>query len=220
MRGRCFSKNSTPPIGALAEFVSAMFGSAPVVAPALEPVASATSPIISDTTKSEQEPASISPAAVAGSPLPAAGDTWTYQLTDPKRRHRQSQTHQVTVLSVTGDTIIEQLAGASPTAQTGHPKDGYLVRQGAVSLFSPYFTAFESLEPGAQMTKIENRDPDFCSQHVFCSMWGHVVGKEMVRVAAGEFETKRGVKFSSCGSYNLYIESDFDLELASYQLNG
>jgi hypothetical protein len=249
-KGPLFQQELDASYRSLAQFASAMFGSAPVVAPALEPVAPAAPPIISDTTKSEQAPASISPAGVVGSSLPAAGDTWTYQLTGPKRRHRQSQTHQVTVLSVTGDTIIEQLAGASPTAQTGHPKGRYLAKQGAVSLFSPYFAAFDSLEPSAHIARIENLDPDFCSPRWVCSISARVVGKEIVRVPAGEFEvirveveqawsarsqgldngartltiwyspqTKRAVKFSSRGSYSLYIESDFDLELASYRVS-
>lgn len=158
----------------------------------------------------------------------------------------------MTVASVTPDAIVEQLAGdRRQPAQSGHRKGSYLMRQGDVSIFSPYLIGFGSLEPGAQITKIENLDPDLCSSLWICSITGRVVGKEIVRVPAGEFEaikvevqhawttrsqgaadsggrtltiwyspqTKRAVKFSSHGSRSAYFESEFDLELESYQLN-
>lgn len=202
------------------------------------------------------EPPSISASMATSSPVPAAGDTWTYLLKDPTRRHQRGEIHQVTIRSVTGDAIVEQVAsGNRQAAQTMHLKGGYLVRQGAVSLFSPYFTAFDSLEPGTRAAKIENLDPDFCSPRWICSITARVVGKEMVRVPTGEFdaikvevqhawmevqhawmartqgggartltiwyspETKRAVKVSSRGSFSLHLQSDFDLELASYRLN-
>ena len=120
------------------------------------------------------------------------------------------------------------------------------MRQGAVSLFSPYYTPDDS----GQIAKIRDPNADFCGADWICSMSGSVTGKELVRVPAGQFEairvevqhawtarypnaesaartltiwyspqTKRAVKFSSRAAGSSSVHADFDLELESYFLN-
>lgn len=225
--GRLFQEELDASYRSLAQFVSEeMFSSAVAVVRRAGPVATS----------------SVLPL------LPTAGDTWSYRLTNSRHGNRQSRIYKVIVTSVTPNGIFEQLSNEdSSIMQTEHRKGGFLIRQGNISLFSPYLIAFNSLDPSAAMSKIENLDPEICGVRA-CSVTGRVVGPEVVRVPAGEFqaikveieqgwigrgmevggrtltiwyslETKRAVKFSSRGSQSRYIESEFDLELESYKLN-
>ena len=77
---------------------------------------------------SAAEPSPIPALAATSSPVPVAGDTWTYLLKDPKRRLGQGETHQVTILSVTGDAIVEQVSGKNRGAPQTHASEGRLSR--------------------------------------------------------------------------------------------
>jgi hypothetical protein len=125
-----------------------------------------------------------------GFSIPAVGDTWSYRVTYRQRGGPKSSTHRVTIARLTRDAIVEQLATEqSGSTQTEHTKGGHLVRQGEVSLFSPYFLAFDSPVPGTRIPKIENLDPQFCDVKWICSATARVVGQERVHVPAGEFQT-------------------------------
>ena len=214
----------------LAQFVAGLFYQGPPIGQAPEPV----------------KLASLAPAATTHAyAAPVVGDSWTYRLTGSGRSH--SQRHHVTIVSVASDAVVERLGDQRSPAQTMPLKGGYLMRQGAVSLFSPYYI------PGGwgPIANIRERDADpFCGAQWICSISGTVKGKDWVRVPAGEFETirvevqhawtgraqnaesaartltiwyspqtKRAVKFSSRGTGRSAAHADFDLELESYSLN-
>ena len=134
-------------------------------------------------------PLSVVTAQAMSSPLPAVGDTWSYTLTEPKGRSRQARTHRVSVASVTSDTVVEQHSDEfrAPMRTLGL-QGGYLISEGAVSLFSPYFNPYDAPASGAAIANIKNLDPAFCDYRWICSTTASVTGKELVRVPAGEFE--------------------------------
>jgi len=131
----------------------------------------------------------ISPSTMTSSPLPAAGDTWTYRLTEPNGRHPQARTHLVRIASVTPDTIVEQHPDepGAPMRSFGL-QGGYLTREGAVSVFSPYFTPYDAPASAAHMAYIKNFHSDSCGARWICVATASVSGKEFVRVPAGQFE--------------------------------
>jgi hypothetical protein len=144
--------------------------------------------------KSEVTPVTVDPSsspapAATRSPVPAAGDAWTYQLIEAKPRNHKMRTYRVKIASVTPDTVVEQLAD-EPGApmRTSSLQGGYLIREGAVSVFSPYFNPYDAPASGAAIANIKNLDPDLCGSRWICSTTASVRGKELVRVPAGEFE--------------------------------
>ena len=134
-------------------------------------------------------PSSVVSAQALDSLLPAAGDAWTYKLTEPKQRSLQARLHRVRIASVTPDTIVEELADEpGPLVRTLQIDGGYLIREGTVSLFSPYFTPYDASASSARITNVKNLDRDSCGAVWICSVSAMMVGKELVRVPAGEFE--------------------------------
>jgi hypothetical protein len=165
---------------------------------------------------------------------PAAGDMWTYRLTEPRSG---STSHRVVLDSRSAQSIEQRGAGS------------YFVREGDVELFSPHLIAFDSRLSGLPTVKIDADVPS-CERWM-CMQKARVVGREPVRVPAGEFDTvkveveqswtarsvnaypnggrtltvwyspqaKRAVKFSSRGTRGAHFKTEFDLELEDYRLN-
>lgn len=174
----------------------------------------------------------VSGAAAHG--LPAAGDNWTYRLTEPQSG---ATLHRVAIDEYSAGSI-EQRGAAT-----------YLVREGALELFSPHLIAFDPSLSGLPTANIEANVPS-CAGWM-CTLKARVVGTETVRVPAGEFDTlkvevehawmwsapkaypsgartltiwyspkaKRAVKFSSRGTRGAHFKTEFDLELEGYRLN-
>lgn len=128
----------------------------------------------------------------AGVRLPQAGDTWTYRLTYPKRfgvplPTPSVRTHIVKVDSSSGSEIVDQvLVDGAPATGTSHARGAYLLTQG-VSVFSPYFIAFESSKPRfSPLGNVTIQEPACRSTHA-CVANARVVGEEQITVAAGTF---------------------------------
>jgi hypothetical protein len=182
------------------------------------------------------------PVALFAAPgsLPSAGDTWTYRLTEPRRRAWPARRHSVTVESAIPGAIIERSSG------TLHRNGSYFSAEGDLVLFSPYLMAFDSGLSGLRSEGIESLDALSCGGNWVCTTSARVAGRELVRVPAGEFEaikvevqqawlsrnawpggartltvwyspqTRRAVKFSSRGTAGAHIKTEFDLELEDY----
>jgi hypothetical protein len=235
--GRLFQQELDASYRSLAQFVSgAMFGSAPVVAPAPADPGVALIAV--------EAPAIPAPMATRSS-LPVAGDSWTYRLTEPRRRG-QPRMHRVEIESAVPEALTERAARAA------HRNGSYLIDEADVVVFSPYLAAFDSSFAGLATAKVQNLDSHSCGPQWLCSTSARVAGREIVRVPAGEFEaiklevnqawtprgtghaypsgartltiwyspqTKRAVKFSSRGSAGAHFKTDFDLDLEDYNLN-
>lgn len=116
-------------------------------------------------------------------------EAWTYRLTG---RGLQAGSQEVTLASMTPDEMVEQLYAEDGTPRrVVHTKGAYVAPVGGLSLFSPYFAAFEKLNPGARIPDIENRDTRTCGPGWTCSLTGRVTGNERLRLPAGEFDTIR-----------------------------
>jgi len=180
--------------------------------------------------------------------LPAAGDSWTYRLSE---RGRGERTHRVTVMSASASAIRERReAPGENSPEAEHPQGAYLFGEGAVSLFSPYLASFRPEDLAT--TRVANMDTRYCDVRWFCSTTVRMAGSESVRVPAGEFQAirlevqqvwsprsagsgafggertltvwyspqvKRAVKFSSRGSRTDYLRTDFDLDLVEYAVS-
>ena len=170
----------------------------------LEPVAAATKPVAAspEPQKAPVVAASSAPAVVAsaapiahvvpapgGSRLPQAGDTWTYRLTEPKRTEGPKQRNYVVKVSAASESgILDQYSiQDGPSGEWVHSRGAYLVALGA-SLVSPYFIAFDDLRPGASLGDIQIADPG-CFRNNLCEIRGKVVGREVISLPAGNFET-------------------------------
>ena len=128
-------------------------------------------------------------AAMRGS-LPSKGDTWTYKLTEPKRRSGPKQrSYNVKVEAASPWAILEQftIEGEPPDGWV-HAPGAYLVSTG-VSILSPYLVAFQDLSPGRSLGRIEVLDPACTRLHVFCNVEGSVVGRETLNLPSGRFDT-------------------------------
>lgn len=140
------------------------------------------------------EPATTARAAksaIAARPMKpvAAGDVWTYRLTSPGRA---AMPIEVVMTAAGTEEISEQfLADDGSPRRLVHRRGAYLEPFGALSLFSPYFAAFERLQPGAPIRDIDNRDPRTCGPAWSCSVRGRVAARERLRLPAGEFDAIR-----------------------------
>jgi len=202
--------------------------------------------------------ASAAPVSIAASSgsgrLPQPGDTWTYRLTEPKRKEGPKQREYVATVAASSDGgILEQYSiDKGPSGEWVHLRGAYLAPLG-VSIISPYLFAFGDLAVGASIGRVQIFEPGCMRGNIQCGVEGKVIGQETISVPAGRFETikvkvehlwmplgamgggvrggremtiwystatKRAVKFSSRLNVGLYppVESDFDLELVSYQL--
>jgi hypothetical protein len=124
----------------------------------------------------------------SGGGLPAIGDAWTYRLTERRRSNRTEREYVVKIASVSSTEIVEQFAldEGSP-GELRHGPGAYLVGSGA-SVFSPYLAAFSDLTTQPALGMIAIADP-VCSAHVTCDARATIVGREVITVPAGRFET-------------------------------
>lgn len=190
-------------------------------------------------------PQEAAPEAMPAPLAPVVGDSWTYRLTEPGRTER---THRITVVSASASGIRERRdVPEEDSAEEERAQGAYLLREGRVSLFSPYLVSFEPED--LAKTKVKNLDPRFCDVRWFCTTTARLAGTELVRVPAGEFHAfrvelqqawsprfpgpssgertltvwysphiKRAVKFSSRGTRSEYLRTEFDLELVEFTL--
>ena len=121
--------------------------------------------------------------------FPSAGDAWTYRLIVPKRASGPTRRkYEVKIASASSTEIVERYElEAGPSREQKHWSGAYLVGSGA-SVFSPYLAAFRDLSAQPPLGLIEIADP-VCGGRVTCYVKARVVGREVVSVPAGNFET-------------------------------
>jgi hypothetical protein len=124
----------------------------------------------------------------SGGGLPAVGDAWTYRLTERRRSNRTERDYVVKIASVSATEIVEHsVLDEDSSGQSQHGPGAYLVSSGA-SVFSPYLAAFTDLTTQPALGMIAIADP-VCSAHLTCDARASVVGREVITVPAGRFET-------------------------------
>ena len=148
---------------------------------------------------SRAAPAPATPVKAAPSSMgsntrtPQIGDTWTYQLSYPRRFGITSpppRTHVVRVDTVTESEVVDQVlvdGQASPSAP--HAKGPYLLTQG-VSVFSPYLPAFTDLSRPAPLGSVSILENACRSTHA-CTATARIAGTETITVPAGTFTATR-----------------------------
>jgi len=136
--------------------------------------------------------AAAAPRPLGGPRTPQTGDAWTYRLT-PVRRFgsptnvEAPRTHTVTLATMAGDRIVDQLAvdGGTPS-DVVLPTRLALVVEGA-SIFSPYLTALGNGTTPRRLGSVEIADPACIKGNYLCEVSARVLGTEDVTVAAGKF---------------------------------
>jgi hypothetical protein len=157
-------------------------------------------PAFAGVTQTASEPAPVSSAALAPNPavaamplgtggLPREGDTWIYRLSDTARSDRARQRrYEVKVAAASAGEVVERYTVEDgPSGEWKHSSGAYLVRLGP-SLFSPYLGAFRDLSAQPALGEVESDDPT-CAGRAICDIKATVVGREVVQVPAGRFET-------------------------------
>ena len=126
--------------------------------------------------------------SASGRRYPQAGDSWTYRLTERQRRGSRSRTYAAKVVHSSEGAILDQVSldGAQP-ADGAHAKGPYVLDQG-VSVLSPYLAVFEELSAGASFAAVASKGESDCRPANLCEASGKVVGAEIVRVPAGNFD--------------------------------
>ena len=125
--------------------------------------------------------------AVAESPLPSVGDTWTYRLTQPGASERR---YVVTVGAVSRGDVLDQVSiGGGVSWGTRHGAGARLLAQNA-GIFSPYLLLLERRPPASALRSLEIADPA-CSGAYLCEASGRVAGEETVTVPAGTFRATK-----------------------------
>lgn len=125
----------------------------------------------------------------AGSRFPQVGDNWTYRLTQRGRGVGPTQRrYAVKVVYSSEAKISDQLSlDYGPPAESDHARGRYLVTQG-VSILSPYLGVFEEPPAGVSLGEIVTSADLGCRGRERCEVSGRVVGRDLVRVPAGDFE--------------------------------
>jgi hypothetical protein len=134
-------------------------------------------------------PARAAPRGAIG--LPQPGDTWVYRLTEPKRPSGPKQrTYTAKVTAASAGKIVEHYSiEGGPSGESSHGPGSYLADVG-YSVLSPYLPAFRDLSAMPTIGRIEVLDPA-CTGRAVCDLTGRAVGREIVNVPAGSFETVR-----------------------------
>jgi hypothetical protein len=135
--------------------------------------------------------AAITTAPVAtarSSRFPQVGDNWTYYLIQRGRDvNPAARTYVVKVVYSSEAKISDQVSLAGrPPEERDHVRGRYLVTQ-VVSILSPYLGVFEDPAQGA-MGEIRTSADRGCGGRERCEVSGRVLGRERVRVPAGEFD--------------------------------
>ncbi len=136
--------------------------------------------------------ASIAMSSAAAAPdarFPQVGDNWTYRLTQRGRNVGPTQRrYAVKVVYSSEAKISDQVSiDHAPPTESDHAKGRYLITQG-VSILSPYLGVFEEPSAGASLGEIVTSTNLGCRVRERCEVSGRIVGREIVRVPAGEFE--------------------------------
>jgi hypothetical protein len=188
--------------------------------------------------------------------LPRQGDTWTYQLTEPKRVDGPKQrSYTVKVSAASPSAISEEYAiEGDVSGRWTHDGSRDVIPVGR-PVFAPYLLAFTDLPSAGGLGRVQIAQ-GACGSAYLCQASGRVVRRESIKVAAGTFDAvrvevdhswrpvtisgpqgansfgsrkitvwyaaaaKRAVRFSSRAVAGDFapIDTDFDLELVSYQL--
>ena len=141
--------------------------------------------------------AAISPAVATTAPavsaantrFPQVGDTWTYELIQRGRDvSPRPRRYAVKVVYSSDAKISDQvsLENGKPE-ETDHTRGRYLVTQ-VVSVLSPYLGVFEEPASGP-LGEIQIGADRGCRGRDRCEVSGRVVGREIVRTAAGQFDS-------------------------------
>lgn len=207
----------------------------------------------------------LAPAATPQAPVPQAsipqpprpapsavapGDRWTYRLLDP-RSGAQRATHDVSVASIAGDAVVEDILAGGAKLRLEHRRGYYLMPVADLTVFSPYLIRSTML-PLGPFRGVDNLDSRTCNAGWTCSVRGNIIGRERVTVPAGTFnalrvevyqnwispsqtndrgenvsrtitvwyadEAKRAVRITGHGARSAWVETEFELELVSYQV--
>jgi hypothetical protein len=136
--------------------------------------------------------ATLSAPPAAQTRFPQVGDTWTYDLIQRGRDVRPApRPYLVKVVYSSEAKISDHVSlGGGPPVESDHPRGRYLVTQ-VVSILSPYLGVFEELSAGASLGEIVTSTDLGCRGPERCEVSGKVVGRDIVRVPAGEFEAVR-----------------------------
>ena len=138
------------------------------------------------------KPAAAPVPETKSSPAPGAlavGDTWTYRVT---RRGAQATTHDVKVISVADNGVVEEVHGDGPARRAEHRPGAYLMPSGDLTIFAPYLAALQpsAATPGLQL-RVDNHDSRTCNAGWSCSLRARVIGRDRVLVPAGSFDATR-----------------------------
>jgi hypothetical protein len=124
----------------------------------------------------------------ANARFPQVGDTWTYELIQrgPNVSPRPRR-YAVKVVYSSEAKISDQVSfdGGAPD-EADHTRGRYLITQ-VVSVLSPYLGVFEEL-PSGPLGEIRVTTDRACSGRERCEVSGRVVGREIVRTRAGQFD--------------------------------
>ncbi|HET7669892.1 MAG TPA: serine protease [Burkholderiales bacterium] len=138
---------------------------------------------------SRAAPAATPASAPSATPsASAAADSWTYRVSG---RGLPTGSQEITLASASADEIVEQFFEGGSQRRAVHTKGAYVTPVGNLSLFSPYLATFEKLNPGATLRDVDNRDARTCGPGWSCSLSARVMGRERIKVPAGEFEAIR-----------------------------
>jgi hypothetical protein len=156
------------------------------VAVAVPPVAVAAAPVA---VSAVVIPAASAAPNATSSRFPQVGDTWTYELSQRGRGVKPGrQGYVVKVVYSSEAKISDQVSlGGGPPDESDHARGRYLVTQ-VVSVLSPYLAVFEEPSVGTSLGDIVTSADAGCRGRERCEVSGKVVGRETVRVSAGEFD--------------------------------
>jgi uncharacterized caspase-like protein len=141
--------------------------------------------------------ASIAPTSLAAAkpgPMPNAGDTWTYQLSN--RWNDKKLQVVAEVKAVTEDMVIlDEVAveGIKGKDEWAHTRGATLTGNSSnVPMFSPYLLALGGLNEKTELPSISTANMSICTSGNFpCRFSGKAQGRERITVPAGSFDTIR-----------------------------
>ncbi|HEX6156330.1 MAG TPA: hypothetical protein VFZ54_09930 [Burkholderiales bacterium] len=123
-------------------------------------------------------------------PLPQAGDSWTYRLTEPKRVDGPKQRdYTVKVVAASPSAISEEYAIDGGVSGKWTHKGARDIVPVGMPVFAPYLIAFGEIAPGA-LGRVQVAE-GACGAAYLCQASGQMVRREPIKVAAGTFDTVR-----------------------------
>ncbi len=129
-------------------------------------------------------------AGLARPSLPSVGDRWTYEARAPSNPDRKYPV-LVEALAVSSSSVRDTLKiGEGGDIATTHSPKPVLIdgaRLGAFE-FAPYLRAFQEFRVGESLTNVDIKVSNCLNGMARCSLNARVVGREQVRVKAGNFD--------------------------------